>query len=415
MRLFDYIKGNRRGKEAHRLEKEAMGDPFLWEALEGFDAVEGNHTEAIERLSRRITERAVTRRSKRWIWIASGAAAVLLLFLTIGGRFLFQEQSEEQIVPYMAEAIETEKDTADTSNVQSPMELAQAQEAEQQDYPEIVESQMIEPQGDISAFADINREEAVSVEELAFTPAAVAEPEPVPVQAERIVTRGTATTEPLSMAKADVRQQQAAGGVYGQVVDSQGEPIPGASVQVRGTTNGVTTDVDGNFQLNTQANDILDITFLGYNQASVRASSLPGRVVLKESTDQLDEVVVTGFGSERRARMDAPTASISASERLADRIAGTSSGSAPDGEPVGGMEAFKKYIEENKPELYYNSGNPVRGTIILEFRVNRNGRPTGIRVEKGLLSTANDAAKRLLEEGPDWKPANGRVQVKIEF
>ena len=325
MKLFDYIKGNRRGKEAHRLEKEAMGDPFLWEALEGFDAVEGNHTEAIERLRRRVTERSATRRRKRWIWMASGAAAVLLLFLTIGGRFLFRGPSEP-IVPYMAERIE-EKETADTSRAESPMEIAQAQEGEREEYPEIVQSPVI-VQDQVSALsADIQLEEAVSMEEPTLEP--VAAPEQEAEQAKKITTRSRAATD---------------------------------------------------------------------------------------STSQLDEVVVTGFGTERReARMDAPTASISASERLADRIAGTSTGSLPDGEPVGGMEAFRKYIEENKPELYYNSGNPVRGTIILEFRVNRNGRPAGIRVEKGLLSTANEAAKRLLEEGPDWKPANGRVQVKIEF
>lgn len=46
--LMQYIQGSRKGKEAHRLEKEAMKDPFLSDALDGFQAVKGNHVESIE-------------------------------------------------------------------------------------------------------------------------------------------------------------------------------------------------------------------------------------------------------------------------------------------------------------------------------------------------------------------------------
>ena len=80
MRLKDYIQGNRRGKEANRLEREAMSDPFLQEAIDGFDAVAGNHAQIIERLETKFTRPAVSmNRYTNLLWYGSIAASILLL------------------------------------------------------------------------------------------------------------------------------------------------------------------------------------------------------------------------------------------------------------------------------------------------------------------------------------------------
>ena len=97
MKLLDYIKGNRRGKEAHRIEKRAMEDPFLSEALEGFEAVDGDHAAALERLRRRVEQWAASRRPRRLVLTLGSVAALLLLFLVVRHLFLFR-YSEEQIV-----------------------------------------------------------------------------------------------------------------------------------------------------------------------------------------------------------------------------------------------------------------------------------------------------------------------------
>lgn len=55
MKLIDYITGNRKGREARRIEREAMDDPFLRDALEGYDAVPGDPGDAIRRMQRRVT------------------------------------------------------------------------------------------------------------------------------------------------------------------------------------------------------------------------------------------------------------------------------------------------------------------------------------------------------------------------
>ena len=63
MRLSDYIQGLRKGKEAHRLEKESMKDPFLADAIDGYNQVEGNHEQRIEQLRIQISARSTKKRN----------------------------------------------------------------------------------------------------------------------------------------------------------------------------------------------------------------------------------------------------------------------------------------------------------------------------------------------------------------
>ena len=84
--LLQYIQGSRKGKEAHRLEKEAMKDPFLADALDGFQTVEGNHVESIEAMRRRISRRTRSQRDQIAKW---SIAASLLICLGFGSYFWF--------------------------------------------------------------------------------------------------------------------------------------------------------------------------------------------------------------------------------------------------------------------------------------------------------------------------------------
>ena len=79
--------------------------------------------------------------------------------------------------------------------------------------------------------------------------------------------------------------------VTGVVVDANGEPIIGASVVEKGTTNGIVTDMDGKFSLNVKVGTTLQITFVGYQPQDVKATKSM-KVVLKEDNELLDEVVV---------------------------------------------------------------------------------------------------------------------------
>lgn len=92
--------------------------------------------------------------------------------------------------------------------------------------------------------------------------------------------------------------------VKGKVVDASGEPVIGASVLMKGTSNGTITDIDGNFTLANMQPGVLVVSYIGYktNEISVN-SSAPIKVVLTEDSELLDEVVVVGYGTQKKATM----------------------------------------------------------------------------------------------------------------
>lgn len=102
------------------------------------------------------------------------------------------------------------------------------------------------------------------------------------------------------------------GTVKGQVVDANGEPIIGASVLVKGTTNGTITDFDGNFTLNNASKGILVVSYIGYKtqEVPVNEKNLM-KIILKEDTEVLDEVVVVGYGTQKKATLTGAVASVS--------------------------------------------------------------------------------------------------------
>ena len=104
--------------------------------------------------------------------------------------------------------------------------------------------------------------------------------------------------------------------ITGVVVDVQGESIIGANVLVKGTVNGVITDINGKFTLNQVAADAtLQISFIGYKEQTI---SLKGksniRVVMQEDTEMLDEVVVVGYGVQKKSDVTGAMISVSAEE-----------------------------------------------------------------------------------------------------
>lgn len=113
----------------------------------------------------------------------------------------------------------------------------------------------------------------------------------------------------------------------GVVKDAQGETIIGASVVVKGTTNGTITGFDGDFTLESaKKGDILEISFVGYVSQEVKWNGEPLKITLKEDTKTLDEVVVVGYGVQKKANLSGSVASVD-KEQLQNRpIQNVSSG-----------------------------------------------------------------------------------------
>ena len=157
MQLKDYIQGDRRGKEANRLEREAMNDPFLREALEGFDAVGGDHAEVIERLENRIAKRvdgtvgipdgfsvddsvddsvAAPQKTGK-LFLYWSAAATILLLIGFGAYFLFERNR-----PNEAAIVMVQQEDYKMQNPASPLQKEVERESVQY---KLLESESPEP------------------------------------------------------------------------------------------------------------------------------------------------------------------------------------------------------------------------------------------------------------------------------
>ena len=108
-----------------------------------------------------------------------------------------------------------------------------------------------------------------------------------------------------------VQEQMQSISVTVTVVDTKGEPIIGANVIEKGTTNGGITDLDGVSKLNVKPGAILQVSFVGYTTQEVKATSVM-KVVLKDDTELLDEVVVVGYGVQKKANLTGAVATVNA-------------------------------------------------------------------------------------------------------
>ncbi len=99
--------------------------------------------------------------------------------------------------------------------------------------------------------------------------------------------------------------------VKGVVKDTSGEPIIGASVLEKGTTNGIITDLDGNFSLQAKKGSVLVVSFIGYKTQEVTVNSVQFlKITLLEDSKTLDEVVVIGYGTQRKEAVTGSVASM---------------------------------------------------------------------------------------------------------
>jgi len=114
--------------------------------------------------------------------------------------------------------------------------------------------------------------------------------------------------------------------ITGIVTDSKGEPIIGANVVIKGTNMGTITDVDGKFSLpDIKKGDIIEISFLGYTTQNIRCtgeSSL--KVELRENTQALDEVVVVGYGTQKKVNLTGAVQSVSNKDLIKRNVANSS-------------------------------------------------------------------------------------------
>lgn len=164
--------------------------------------------------------------------------------------------------------------------------------------------------------------------------------------------------------------------VKGHVKDAVGEPVIGANIIVKGTTNGTITDFDGNFTLNAPRGSILSISYIGYKSTEVAAApSLT--VTLKDDSQVLNDVVVIGYGSVKKSDLSGSVVAIKAEEMNR-----------------GAVTSPQELIQGKVPGLFVAPGNGQPGagsTIRIRGGASLNASNDPLIVIDG-IPTSNDAA-----------------------
>ncbi len=177
--------------------------------------------------------------------------------------------------------------------------------------------------------------------------------------------------------------------VKGLVKDETGQPIPGATVKIKGTSIAVVTDMNGKFALPASAiGSAVEIAYIGYENKVVIAKKTDSLIVaLRPNGNSLAEVVITGPGNEQ--------------QQLFAR-------------PAGGWDDFNKYLKESAI-----SPDGKTGTVKVSFTVNPDNSLSGFKVLKGISAKTDTAAVELIRNGPEWlRNSNNKaekVKVRIKF
>ena len=174
--------------------------------------------------------------------------------------------------------------------------------------------------------------------------------------------------------------------------------IPRANITIKGTTQGMAADLEGNYkiELDSSLNSVLQFSFIGYVTQEITVGEQRNiNVILQPDYADLDEVLVVGYGSENNVKKKEIIYQAS---------------------PTDGFTAFRKYLQEN---FQHPSGvKKKKGKITVEFTVRANGELSDFIILKGLGEAWDQEAIRLIKEGPDWFPqmVNGnRNTSRVKF
>ena len=374
MKLLDYIRGLRKGKEAHRLEKESMKDPFLADAMDGYHQVEGDHEQQIRQLRMRVNAHSAKKRNKYAItW---SIAACLMIGIGISSYFLLLKQSIEDNVLEQVSSVSIQKMTPDSSHIPTEKEIVGKDiVAKTKEASKSREIPAAATPATIPAKASTTVPTPAPVMEEVITPAEVSEEVTVAMATDTSVSESDRKKMKITKLTA-----QANIIIRGKVTDENGEPLVGANICYKGTNIGTITDLNGEFSLiKMKGNEDLTINYIGYNRIDMQVDTSQTMLIAMNESDRqtLDEVV------------------------------------AP--KPVMGMKQYKKYLKKNLIHPTDEACAKVKGKVVLTFRVNKEGRPYFIRVKESLCKSLDKEAIRLILEGPDWTYGNKIAEVTVKF
>lgn len=447
MKFLNYIYGNRKGKEAHRIEKDAMNDPFLSDAIEGYDSIPGNHADRIARMQSVITARSAQRKPQGAWKIAVAAVALIVI---VGGYFTLMNHESSMLTAHESGNVYIDLYVPEDYVEQKRLELTAIQE--QNPKKEVIATSIanisnlhevitpIEPMRVYlpEGYAQLRKEElhelsnrkenreikssSISIQsedivdimpsETPMLASAQNQTESLkeisPVQeslADKIpgveVRSNKNSTARLAISASPAVKKQIT--LEGKIVDSNDEPLIGVSVVQKGTNKGTITDIEGNYKLTVDSeNTPLTAYYIGYDKVEIPNPQETKIIAMKEDNKTLNEVVVTGYGIQKKSVTTGAVSSIS-KEKI----------KKVEPEPISGMAEYKKYLEQNL--IYPQNTDCKKGKVIVEFSVGVDGSPTNIKIKKSLCPPFDNEAIRLVKEGPKWRSGNTTTEIDIKF
>jgi DNA-binding response OmpR family regulator len=416
MSIKDYIQGNRKGKDANRLERDAMNDPFLQDALEGFDAVSGNHVPVIERLENKFAQPAIEPQHSRNRFVYWFAAASVVLLTGISIYFLLEKPENTTTAITMLKSDENEKEKIITID-SSASQIIQKEEL----------------QHEVLALARTDKK----VKQIQTKPSINFEENKILKVADDVITADEPVNGNFAETVAEVVERKLNNPqlIRGKVVDETGKPLDYVSVFVKEIpSSGVYTDDAGNYAINipsggqtlvfssigyttqeiamnntsmnvalTQDNNRLSesiaVAYSTANKTNTAKSGLANKeqtVMLKPDATVLDEAIVVGFGSVKKSSM---TGAVSVIKNDTDSR-------------KFGKKQFKKWFKNNAAK---NVCNEKRSIVKLSFFVDETGKPTNIEYKYYSCEAAKDEIENMLASSPTWTKTNRKVRMTIKW
>jgi TonB family protein len=443
-----YLRGEMTPAEMNALEKKALHDPFLADALEGAQQLShGDFAADLNHLQNALNRR-IQKRSSGWIWVGRIAAGLLLLAVSTYVIVLISDRGDEKASENLALNKQKElpsatpADDAPSPSADSMKTLDDAHPSASQ--PERTRAEKpSEPRSQRDLSIDRARAEKSTVdtkddlvtEKKEAQQAFEAETTTETVQPEKQIAEGPEDSPVLSRReeadkeKADevvdeepkreasksisgARAKAPASSytvnrkiIHGKVTFSEdGMGLPGVNVLIKGSNEGTVTDSQGNYEIPVEGTQpTLLFSFIGFTNKELIAKSDQLDVQLDADVSELSEVVVVGYGADGAVSSPAPSVMELAT-------------------PEGGRKAFKQYLESNLQYPEQALKNEVEGKVTIQFSIGMTGQLTEFRVLRGIGYGCDDEVIRLIKAGPKWhptkkneEPIKDRVRVRMRF
>lgn len=369
MNLSDYIKGIRKGKVAHQIEKDSMQDPFLYEALEGFDSVKEDHTSRINEIQARIAIKKTKYRKDSSI--LKSIAASIIIILAVGGYFLIDTHKTDLY----------------------------AQEAANIDMIDIYVPQIFYEEN-IAIIAQKNTALAknfrptinrFSIDE--FTDTTISQSEMDILSSDILANNDTPITIYMPNEEKYNNKTKLVAHVMPKPESNLAEVEP--IVVAEAKTDNIDLSADSNINLLASKN--LERTQPSQSLELNESVVIENRAVAKE----------TLAGSMNRSTLDrqakATTSNISKQQSII----------LP--QPIIGYKKYDAYLQSSLKRPTDDICKDKKGKVLLEFSIDDTGKPYDIIVKYSLCGTCDKEAIRLVESGPKWTIGSERVTIKVEF